>query len=189
VNQIEADHQPASDAAELVLDFVNTRPNGNGQPELLADRAAFARWLEDRGLLADPEGVTNADAVAARELRESLAALLRAHVGTAEADEADAAESHLRRTAERFPLVPVISAEGTRLVPAQGGVPGAFATILAAVTDAAARGQWRRMKMCRNAPCHASFLDKTRNSAGLYCSAACSSQMAMRAYRGRLKST
>jgi predicted RNA-binding Zn ribbon-like protein len=36
-------------------------------------------------------------------------------------------------------------------------------------------------------PCHVSFLDKTRNSAGLYCSAACSSQVSMRSYRQRQK--
>jgi len=55
------------------------------------------------------------------------------------------------------------------------------------VVDSTACGAWGRVKMCSNTPCHVGFFNRTRNSAGRYCSSACGTQMAMRAYRRRLK--
>jgi predicted RNA-binding Zn ribbon-like protein len=98
-----------------------------------------------------------------------------------------AAQAYLRRVAVRYPLVPQISADGCTLVPAQAGVLGVFGAVLAAVTELAYRGEWPRAKVCKNVACHEAFFDKTRNSSGLYCSAACGSQVAMRAYRSRQK--
>ncbi|WP_411101143.1 CGNR zinc finger domain-containing protein [Streptomyces sp. x-45] len=98
------------------------------------------------------------------------------------------AEAYLQRTTERYPLSLRITAEGCVLVPSQSGVLGAFGALFAAAGDLASRGIWSRMKMCKNTSCHAGFFDKTRNSSGLYCSPACSSQAAQRAYRSRLKS-
>jgi predicted RNA-binding Zn ribbon-like protein len=132
--------------------------------------------------------VDEADVVAARELREALLTLLRAHSGCVADDfEVPAAEAYLRRIAGRYPLVPQIDTEGCTLVPAQTGVLGAFGTVLAAVTNLAYQGGWPRVKVCKNLACHEAFFDKTRNSSGLYCSAACGSQVAMRAYRSRRK--
>jgi predicted RNA-binding Zn ribbon-like protein len=59
--------------------------------------------------------------------------------------------------------------------------------LFAAAADLASSGAWPRMKMCKNASCHAGSFDKTRNSSELYCSTAGSSQAAQRAYRSRLK--
>jgi predicted RNA-binding Zn ribbon-like protein len=175
-------------AAELVLAFVNTRPNGLGQPDLLSDASGLAAWLRDHDLADAATVVTDADAASARELREALAVVLLAHVGVEQHEGALAeAESHLDRTAQLHPLTAKITAGGYALVSAQTGVPRAIGTLIAAIGDVVAGGGWLRMKMCRNAPCHASFYDKTRNSAGLYCSSACGSQVAMRAYRSRRK--
>jgi predicted RNA-binding Zn ribbon-like protein len=132
--------------------------------------------------------VTQADAVAARELRDAFCTVFRAHAGCAEAmlllpD----AEVYLQRVADRYPLVLKITAEGCRLVPSQAGILGAFAGLLAAASDLSSHGDWLRMKLCKNHTCHEAFFDKTRNSSGLYCSAACSSQASQRAYRTRLK--
>ena len=176
--------------AELVLSFVNTRPNGLGQPDLLSDAPAFGAWLRAHGLADDATVITGADAAAARELREALAIVLQAHVGVEEHDGALAgAESHLHRAAQLHPLAAEITASGFSLVPTQTGVPGAMGAVLAAAADVAAEGGWPRLKMCRNAPCHASFYDRTRNLGGLYCSSACGSQAAMRAYRSRRKNS
>jgi predicted RNA-binding Zn ribbon-like protein len=176
-------------AAELVLGFVNTRPTGNGEPERMSDAPALRQWMETAGLDGDGDlRVTDADAAVARELRAALVALLLSHVGVEEHEGAVAdAEDHLRRAAALYPLVAVLTESGCELVPSQHGVPGAFGSLFAALSQVTASGLWPRMKMCRNLPCHVSFLDKTRNSAGLYCSAACSSQVSMRSYRQRQK--
>ncbi|MFG2600607.1 CGNR zinc finger domain-containing protein [Streptomyces sp. NPDC048462] len=43
------------------------------------------------------------------------------------------------------------------------------------------------MKICKNPTCYSGFFDRTRSTSGLYCSTACSSQAAQRAYRNRIK--
>jgi predicted RNA-binding Zn ribbon-like protein len=157
----------------------------------MSDAAGLLRWIEAAGLSGDEElRVTDADAAIARELRAALVALLLSHVEVEEHEGALAdAEDHLRRAASLYPLVAVVTKSGCDLVPSQHGVPGAFGSLFAALSQVAASGLWPRMKMCRNMPCHVSFLDKTRNSAGLYCSAACSSQVSMRSYRQRQKAS
>lgn len=177
-------------AADLVLRFVNTRPTGNGEPERMSDAQDLLTWMRSAGLAGDEDpGVSDADAAVARELRAALVALLLGHVGVEEQAGALAgAEDHLRRTAALYPLVAFVTEGGCTLVPSQSGVPGAFGSLFAALAQTTAAGLWPRMKMCRNLPCHVGFLDKTRNSAGLYCSAACSSQASMRSYRQRQKS-
>ena len=177
-------------AADLVLGFVNTRPTGNGEPERMGDARDLREWLRSAGLGSDGAlRVTDADAAVARELRSALVTLLLGHVGVEEGAGAVAdAEGHLKRTAALYPLVAVVAESGCELVPSQSGVPGAFGSLFAALSQVTASGLWPRMKMCRNLPCHVGFLDKTRNSAGLYCSAACSSQASMRSYRQRQKS-
>ncbi|GIF68407.1 hypothetical protein Ais01nite_64420 [Asanoa ishikariensis] len=134
------------------------------------------------------DGATPSDVAAATELRASLAVLLRAHSGCAlDAGAVGAAEAHLRQVATRYPLIPVVGADACALVPAHDGAFGLFARVLGAVTDLAYRGAWARAKVCKNDTCHTGFFDKTRNTSGLYCSPACSSQASMRAYRNRRK--
>lgn len=176
-------------SSELLLDFVNTGPHGNTQVELLGDSTALHTWMTAAGLMGDGEAITEADAVAGRELRQAISVVFREHSGCADgAMLLPDAEAYLQRTAERYPLTLKITAEGCLLTPSQTGVLGAFGALFAAAADLAARGIWPRMKMCKNDSCHAGFFDKTRNSSGLYCGSACSSQAAQRAYRSRLKS-
>jgi predicted RNA-binding Zn ribbon-like protein len=177
--------------ADLILGFVNTRPTGNGAPELMGDAQGLRHWVQEAGVGGGNDlRVTDADAAVARELRGALVTLLLSHVGVEEHEGALAeAEAHLRRTAELYPLIAVVTESGTEMAPSQHGVPGAFGSLFVALAQTTASGLWPRMKMCRNLPCHVSFLDKTRNSGGLYCSAACSSQVSMRSYRQRLKSS
>jgi predicted RNA-binding Zn ribbon-like protein len=155
--------------SDLVIGFVDA-----GDPEWLAARAG------------EPVGV--ADVAAAEELRSRLVILLREHSHCVDdARDVDDARAYLRRIAARYPLVPVLTAAGCELVPAQTGVPGLFGQLLAAVADLSYRGAWPRVKICKNKGCHRGFFDKTRNTSGLYCGPACSSQAAMRAYRSRRK--
>ncbi|MFB8237503.1 CGNR zinc finger domain-containing protein [Kitasatospora purpeofusca] len=178
---------------ETVLAFVNTRADGGGRRELFEDGPSFAEWLAEHGGFGGFGGfggetvVTDADAAAARELRDALVTLLLAHSG----DEASLgeplrhAEQHLRRAGALYPLATVVTAGGVELASPQTGVPRVFGTVLAAVTTFAQTGDWGRVKACRNPPCHFGFFDRTRNGAGLYCSTGCGSQVSMRNYRLR----
>ncbi|WP_449066404.1 CGNR zinc finger domain-containing protein [Planomonospora algeriensis] len=187
-------HSPLSppEAADLVLDFVNTRPI-DGREERLADAAAAARWLRATGLAHEGVLVTEADAAAARELRQALVTVLLAHAGEQPGGEPgdggttlQEAEAYLRRSGALYPLSPVVTAHDVRLVPAQEGVPGAFGGLLAAVAELARNGTWARLKACRNPPCHLGFYDRTRNCSAAYCSPRrCGAQVAMRSYRSR----
>jgi predicted RNA-binding Zn ribbon-like protein len=161
------------ESSDLVIAFVNTR-----DPESLPE------WLAGHAT----EAVDRSDIAAASELRSRLVILLREHSSCVDdPGSVPDARAYLQRIARRYPLVPVLTAEGCELVPAQTGVPGLFGRMLAAVADLSYRGAWPRVKVCKNSGCHHGFFDKTRNTSGLYCSPACSSRGAMRAYRSRHK--
>ncbi|MCI2419528.1 ABATE domain-containing protein [Saccharopolyspora sp. K220] len=174
---------------DLLLRFVNTRADAGGRTEQFGDAAGFNAWLAQSGLEAGEPIASAADAASARELRDALVTVMLAHSGdeSLPAAAVDAAEQHLRRIAARYPLVPVITVDGAELISEQTGVPGVFGTVLAAVTEFAQRGDWGRVKACRNPPCHFGFFDRTRNASGAFCSSGCRSQASMRAYRQRRK--
>lgn len=176
------------ESSTVLLEFVNTTPHGSGPVELLGDSASLTAWLTGAGLMAADSAVTGADVMAAHELRAALVTVFLSRSGCeGSADRLPEAEQYLARVAERYPLTLRVTAEGCRAVPAQSGVLGAFAGLLAAASDLAARGAWPRMKICKNPTCYSGFFDRTRNTSGLYCSTACSSQAAQRAYRNRIK--
>lgn len=174
-------------SSDLLVGFVNTRTHGKQGEDRLADGATAAEWFDaaDAGQNTD---ATDADAATARELREALLSILRAHVGCVEgAQEVPDAEARLQRAALRFPVTTVVTADGCELHPTGNGIDRSFSYLLSAVADLASRGAWPRMKVCKNDTCYNAFFDKTRNSSALYCSTTCSGQMATRAYRGRKK--
>lgn len=162
----------ACSSSELLMGFLNAG-------------AALPAWLARH---AGTEVVDEGDLFVARDLQSALLMLLRAHSGC-DLDEiaVPTAEDYLERTAQRYPLVPRVTAAGVTLAPAQGGVLGVFGGLLAAVADLSYRGVWGRAKVCKDDTCHDAFFDKTRNSSGLYCSSACASKASMRAYRSRQK--
>lgn len=169
-------------AAELVLDFVNTRAI-DGSVERFADGAGMAAWLVEAGLMDRGVPVTDADAAVARELRHALVDVLLAHAGHGAAE---AAEEHLRRSGQLHPVLPIVTAAGASLPPAQAGVSGTLGRILAAAAELAIRGTWSRVKACQNPPCQLAFYDRSRNTSASYCGPArCGAQVAMRAYRAR----
>ncbi|KOV12659.1 hypothetical protein ADK60_31165 [Streptomyces sp. XY431] len=176
---------------ETVLAFVNTRADGAGRRELFGDGDSFAAWLAERDEFGGGTVVTDADAAAARELRDALVTLLLAHSGDEESrgEPLLRAERYLRRVGPLYPLATVVTAGGVELASPQAGAPRVFGTVLAAVTTFAGTGDWARIKACRNPPCHFGFLDRTRNGGGLYCSTGCGSQVSMRKHRRRLRET
>ncbi|HXH79257.1 CGNR zinc finger domain-containing protein [Nocardioides sp.] len=178
---------PVLGPAALVLGFVNTRSDGSGRVERLADGNAFVTWAQDAELTGPGLAATAADAASARELREALVTVLLAHSDPDDDGRAelDAAEHFLRRAASRHPLVAVVTADELTLVSEQPGVPGVLGTVLAAVAELASSDVWSRLKACQNPPCHFGFVDRTRNGSGKYCSTGCGSQVSMRTMRSR----
>ncbi|WP_328954073.1 CGNR zinc finger domain-containing protein [Kitasatospora purpeofusca] len=174
-------------AVETVLAFVNTRADGSGLRELFGDGDSFAAWLAQYDEFGGETVATDADAAAARELRDALVTVLLAHSGDEESLGAplQRAERHLRRAGSLYPLATVVTAGGVELASPQAGVERVFGTVLAAVTTFAQSSDWGRIKACRNPPCHFGFFDRTRNGGGLYCSPGCGSQVSMRNYRQR----
>ncbi|MEU8841982.1 CGNR zinc finger domain-containing protein [Streptomyces roseus] len=181
------DPRAAMPVVETVLAFVNTRANGGGGQELFGDGRSLAAWLAERHEFAGETVATDADAAAARELRDALVTVLLAHSGDEESvgEPLQHAEERLRRAGALYPLATVVTARGVELASPQAGVPRVFGTVLAAVTTVAQTGDWGRIKACRNPPCHFGFFDRTRNGGGLYCSTGCGSQVSMRNYRQR----
>lgn len=172
---------------DLVLAFANTHADGGGRAERFADLDGLRAWLRENGLDEAAEDASAADVDGVRHLRDALVTVLLGHArdpATGE-DALVTAEDDVRRAAERHPLLAAVDRDGARLTPAQRGLPGAVGLVLAAITELAMTGSWRRVKACRNPPCHFAFFDRSRNTSGAYCSTACSSQVAMRAYRLR----
>jgi len=169
---------------DLVLGFVNSHDGSAVDPsrvDRFMDGAHYREWLAGRGL---PAEASDADAAAARELREALIDVVRTHNADVEPDRLAEAEERLRRMALRHPLTTVITASGVELRPAQ---PGVFGEVLAAVVELSLSGKWARLKTCRAHPCRWVFVDQTRNGSAVYCSPGCASKAAMRAYRERKK--
>lgn len=173
--------------AEFVADFVNTRADGAGHVELFGSLDDLRAWGKTRRVLPDDAGVTQSDLVAAHELREALRTVLLAHAQDPELTEAqrEAAEDYLRQAAARYPLTALVMADGARLEGQATGVPGMLGTVLAAVVEAAQRGEWPLVKACCSPVCHFAFVDRTRNHSGRFCSTRCASRVSMHALRER----
>lgn len=173
--------------AEFVADFVNTRADGGGHVELFGSPDDLRAWAVRRELLAADAVVTDSDVVAAHELREALRRVLVIHADGPDAgDERLArAEQHLREAGSRYPLSAYVTADGARLRARDSGVPGVLANVLAAVVEAAQRGEWSLVKACSSPVCQFAFVDRTRNHSGRYCCAGCASRVSMRAHRAR----
>lgn len=170
----------------LLVDFVSSRASQNGRREEIGDGPAFSAWCRGHGLgdLDDDPG--GADASTAREFRDALISVFRAHCDCPTAPVGDA-ELYLQRAARRYPVTATIGSEGCRFEAAQPGVPGVFGSLLAVAADVTSQGLWARLKICKNPTCYAGFYDKTRNLSGQFCSTSCNSQVSMRAYRERRK--
>lgn len=174
-------------AVETVLRFVNTRADGAGRPERFGDSEGFADWASERRLLATDALISEADAASARELRDAIVVLLLAHADDADVTAAQvaAAERFLRGASARYPLLTIVTTAGVELIAEDDGPVGVLASVLAAVTALAQRGDWGSIKACCNPPCHFGFVDRTRNRSARFCSPGCGSQVSMRAYRAR----
>lgn len=176
------DRAPAPEPLRLVQSFVNTVDLEDGS-EQLATPAALRGWLVAHRLLAERTAVDAADRRRAIALREALRDLAAAHNGLPA--DVPAARAVVDAAAARARLAPVLTDDGTALVPAVGGVDGALGDIVARVHAAISDGTWPRLKACERDRCRWAFYDHSRNRSGRWCAmAVCGSrEKSRRAYR------
>ncbi|MFE2277333.1 CGNR zinc finger domain-containing protein [Streptomyces sp. NPDC059454] len=129
-----------------------------------------------------PFGLTEATAVPARELRESLRATLLAHAG----HPPHRAVTPLGELLARAPLVVTVDpADGSAaLAPVDDGP--LLARTAAAVAEAVTAGTWSRLKACEAADCHWAYYDRSPAGRGRWCSMqVCGARAKMRRYRAK----
>lgn len=129
-----------------------------------------------------PFGLTEGEADAARELRESLRATLLAHAG----HPAHRAITPLGELLARAPLVVTVDpADGSAaLAPVDAGP--LLSRVAAAVAEAVVAGTWHRLKACEAVTCHWAYYDRSPAGRGRWCSMqVCGARAKMRRYRER----
>ncbi|AKN68486.1 hypothetical protein QR97_00425 [Streptomyces sp. PBH53] len=127
-------------------------------------------------------GVPEAGLAAARELRESLRAVLLAHAG----HPPHRAVTPLGTLLARAPLyVAVDERDGAaRLAPADAGP--LLSRVAAAVAEALVAGTWTRLKACQAQTCHWAYYDRSPAGRGRWCSMqVCGAREKMRRYRAK----
>jgi len=173
--------KPAPMPLLVVQSFVNTWEADSGV-DLLADPPTASLWLRDAGLIG-PD-VEDVDAATAREVRESIRALL-VHNESGEVPEPSAVGA-LDVLAERCRLRAGVLPDGTvELQPQAGGFP-ALARLLLIIRDAQRDGTWGRLKACRNPDCRWAYYDRSHAGRGAWCDmAVCGNRIKNRNLRSR----
>jgi predicted RNA-binding Zn ribbon-like protein len=182
--QIEPGGRPkAPGRLELLQRFINSY-NHDFPPDWdrIGTGEKAAHWLREKGLVAQDDQISDADADRLCRLREALRALVVANHGGR--PDAEAAEI-VRKLSRAALLKPAIDDKGrVALEPAGRGADGAVATLLGIVNEAQFTGDWSRMKACRQ--CEYAFFDRSKNRSAAWCSMSiCGNRTKNRAYYRR----
>lgn len=164
--------------------FVNTIDVESGT-DLLASPAEFRRWLRDTELERARIEVSPDDLRRAKQLRDTLRALLAANShGEVDRDAARKLRSHLGRAP-----IPLTVDRGGRLeldLSPGRSVDDLLALLLGIAFQAQIEGQWKRLKLCLNDECQWAFYDSSRNRGGTWCQMrVCGNRIKNREYRRR----
>jgi predicted RNA-binding Zn ribbon-like protein len=178
--------KPAPEPLLLVQAFVNTRDADTGT-DLLTGLATAGPWLRDAGLAGPDAALAPADLESAREIRESLRALLAHNGGGPLPSDDQRAPLDALARAGRPELR--VDPDGRILLTA-GHSPGSLADglvgLLLVVRDAQEQGSWQRLKICRNPECHWAFFDRSHARRGVWCDmATCGNMIKNRNFRAR----
>ena len=174
----------------LVQAFVDTLDRDLGT-DIFAHPDRARAWLADAGLrVAEPgrpdPGLAD-DLRLAREVRESIRALIGRNTGTGPltADDLAPLEKVLGQTRPRLE----IGADGrARLGPARPAetLADGLLALLLIIRDAQADGDWDRLKLCGNPDCRWAFYDRSHSRRGAWCDmASCGNRVKNRNLRAR----
>ncbi|MGW8064557.1 CGNR zinc finger domain-containing protein [Streptomyces ziwulingensis] len=165
-----SERSPAPGGLDLVEKLVNTIDLESG-----ADSLGTPEGRARLGLAED-------ELPGARELRESLRAVLLAHAG----HPPHRAVTPLGELLATAPLVVTVdTADGAAaLAPARDG--SLTSRVAAAVAEALVAGTWQRLKACEAADCHWAYYDRSPAGRGRWCSMqVCGARAKMRRYRAK----
>jgi predicted RNA-binding Zn ribbon-like protein len=180
--------KPAPLPLLLVQSFVNTWETGSGA-DLLGDPVSAARWLVDAGLAevgvaGDKASLDDADLAMAREVRESIRALLVHNGGGPAPGPTELRPLHDLGRASRFDMT--ITGGGRADLEPVAGPPLKLAKLLVIIRDSQHDGTWARLKACHNCECRWAFYDRSHAGRGAWCDmAVCGNRLKNRALRSR----
>jgi predicted RNA-binding Zn ribbon-like protein len=177
--------KPAPPPLLLVQSFVNTW-EAETATDLLAGPDTAAHWLRVAGLIGGDAAVRPAELRRAREVRESLRALLAHNAGGPRPTAEDLAPLHAlaRRGRPRLSVDP----GGRMLLGPQprDSLSAGLLGLLLVVRDAQQQGSWPRLKACRNPDCRWAFFDRSHARRGAWCDmATCGNMIKNRNLRAR----
>jgi predicted RNA-binding Zn ribbon-like protein len=164
-------HKPAPMPLLLVQSFVNTRDLDLGT-DVLAGLGPASTWLRAAGLLGAAASVTAADLSTAREVRESIRALLaRNNSGWAPDPSAADGLAPLRALAEAGRPRLAVHPDGQVQLAAgpATSLTGGLLSLLVIIRDSQQDGSWARLKICGNPDCQWAFFDRSHSRQGSWC--------------------
>ena len=177
--------KPAPMPLLLVQGFVNTLDIEEGT-DVLADSATARAWLVGARLLDPAARPTPPELELAREVRESLRALLRRDE-TGGDDAADRV-APLRTVTDAHRAHLTVAEDGAIEIesPRHEDLGDALFELLLIVHQAQEDGSWQRLKVCANSDCEWAFYDRSRNQQGSWCDmAVCGNRLKNRQLRAR----
>jgi len=169
----------------LVQAFVDTL-DLDLHTDLLAHADEARAWLADAGLRDPGLPGFDADLRLAREVRESLRAMIGRNTGGPSLGEAELGP--LEQVTSQAALRLTVTADGRAGAGADdtGRLADGLAGLLLAVRDAQADGSWDRLRLCGNPDCRWAFYDGSRSRQGAWCEmASCGNRLKNRNLRAR----
>jgi predicted RNA-binding Zn ribbon-like protein len=160
----EVEDKPAPMPLLLVQAFVDTLDREPGTDEL-ADPVAARAWLAKASLIPDGADLTAGDLELAREVRESIRALISHDPLT---------PGQLRPLdavlAQAQPPLDITKDGQVRLCADPAGkLADGLVRLLLIIRDAQADGTWDRLKLCANPDCRWAFYDRSHSRRGQWC--------------------
>ena len=177
--------RPAPPPLLAVQSFVNTWQAETGT-DLLARADPAAAWLRAAGLIGPDAAVQPAALRQAREVRESLRALL-AHNGGGPRPAAEQLAPLDALGRAGCPQLSIDPVGQVLLTPRPGGsLAAGLVGLLLVVRDAQQQGSWPRLKACGNPGCRWAFYDRSHACRGTWCDmATCGNMIKNRNFRAR----
>ena len=164
--------------------FVNTADREEGTDEL-ADASSARAWLSAAGLMPAPSPVPAGDLELARQVRESIRALIGKDQLTREQ-----LAPFTEVLAQAQPPLDITADGQVRLCAEPAGkLADGLVRLLLTIRDAQADGTWDRLKLCGNPDCRWAFYDRSHSGRGQWCNmTTCGNKIKNRNLRARKRS-
>jgi predicted RNA-binding Zn ribbon-like protein len=180
------EHKLAPPSLLLVQAFVDTL-DLDLRTDVLAHADEARAWLADAGLRDPEQPDFPADLLLARDVRESVRAMIAQNTGGRPLTEAELRplEQVTSRARPGLEVTPGGRVTLAPTIPAQRLVDG-LAGLLLTIRDAQADGSWDRLKLCGNPDCLWAFYDRSHSRRGAWCEmASCGNRLKNRNLRAR----